>query len=92
MSKCNKLIFENLPYQCVSLLRNIATAIRVRAGRNSVQSGLAESLTVRNHILDDLFSSKVLKLKEKKKDDTDVDDDGYRLVDKVGVSSAIIFA
>ena len=56
--------------------------------------GLAQSLTARNHHLDDLFCSKVLKLKEKRKGEEEntefeeekAEDNGYQLVEKVGVS------
>lgn len=76
----------------------IATAIRVVGGRKSVEQGLAESLTERNQYLKELFTSKILKMREKKKGDQPDDDkagnlvgdvleqDGYQWVDKVGVS------
>ena len=76
----------------------IATAIRVVGGRKSVEQGLAESLTERNQYLKELFTSKILKTREKKKGDQPDDDkagnlvgdvleqDGYQWVDKVGVS------
>ena len=77
------------------LHRNIAGAIRVAAGRKSVEPSLASSLTSRNHKLDHLFIAKSLAMKEKKKrnkdtddEDTDdddlddlVDDDGYHYVE-----------
>ena len=59
-----------------------------------MEPGLAQSLTERNHHLDDLFCSKILKMKEKRKDEqenSELDggkhgDGGYQLVEKVGVS------
>ena len=92
--------------------RNIAGAIRVRAGRDSVEPGLACSLTSRNHVLEDLFCAKTLTMKQKKKkkkdgadDDSEEEDsgevhevvhggvqdgvqedDGYRSIQRVGVS------
>ena len=90
-----------LPNQYNSFNRNIAGAIRVGAGRDSIQSGLQSSLTSRNHELDDLFQAKSLMLKEKKKkkkDDSESDDsedeltedDGSTYVEKVGVSNFLI--
>ena len=61
-------------------------------GRKSVEPGLAGSLTSRNHLLDDMFSARVIKVEEKKKksdDDSDIedgpDDDGVHYIDRVGV-------
>ena len=79
--------------------RNIAGAIRVGAGRDSIEPGLAEKLTSRNHELDDLFTAETLILKQKKKkkkdddssesdnsDDELTEDDGYNYVEKIGVN------
>ena len=75
------------PYHC----RKIAGAIRVRAGRNSVESGLRESLNARNHNLDDLFSEKKKTIQEKisKNDEAsgNITADGkIREAEKLGVS------
>ena len=71
------------PYHC----RKIAGAIRVRAGRNSVESGLRESLNARNHNLDDLFSEKKIRIQEKiSKNDEDVGIGKIREAEKLGVS------
>ena len=74
--------------------RNIAGAFRVGAGRKSIVSGLAKNLTTRNHQLDDLFRAETLVLKEKKKKDDDTvevnEEDGYKYVEKVGVSISLI--
>ena len=63
-----------------------------------MEQGLAGSLTERNQYLKDLFTSKILKMREKKNVDQSDDDragnpvgdvleqDGYQWVDKVGVS------
>ena len=78
----------------------MAGAIRVSAGRKSVEPGLASALTARNHMLDEQFEAKTLVMKEKKKkkteDDSDQsddeieDDDGYLYTERVGVSAAYI--
>ena len=68
-----------------------------------METNLAGSLTERNHLLDPLFYSETLLLKKKKKqkkddeeedeeeDDEDgdetVDDDGYQMIERVGVSN-----
>ena len=64
-----------------------------------METNLAGSLTERNHLLDSLFYSETLLLKKKKKqkkddeeeDDEDgdetVDDDGYQMIERVGVSN-----
>ena len=71
------------PYHC----RKIAGAIRVRAGRNSVESGLRESLNARNHNLDDLFSEKKIRIQEKNsKNYEDVGIGKIREGEKLGVS------
>ena len=68
------------------------------AGRKSIESGLARSLTERNHQLDHLFRAETLKLKEKKKKKKDAEDsseseddleieDGYHFVERIGVSN-----
>ena len=63
-----------------------------------MEQGLAGSLTERNQYLKDLFTSKILRMREKKRVDQPDDDkagdpvsdvleqDGYQWVDKVGVS------
>ena len=76
------------------IFRKIAGAICVGAGRKSIESGLAKSLTERNHQLDHLFRAETLKLKEKKKkddedsseseDDLEIDD-GYQFIERIGV-------
>ena len=78
------------------IIRNIAGAIRVGAGRKSVQANLAKALTERNHKLDHLYTPKILQLKKKVNPDADNDEDsideilddaGYKSVEKVGVIS-----
>ena len=50
-----------VPYYKLCLFnRNIVGAIRVGAGRDSIEPGLAEKLTYRNHELDDLFTAETL--------------------------------
>ena len=75
------------------LARGIAAAFRVQAGRKSVASNLSNSLTERNHMLDYLFSTRHIVMKERPKgnhEDSDkeesIDDDGYRDLPSVGVS------
>ena len=75
--------------------RNIAGAMRVMAGKSSVQPSLAASLTARNHELDDMFVSKTLTMKEKMKksdmeesdeeDKIELDEDGYKSIERIGV-------
>ena len=55
--------------------RNIFGAIRVIAGRDGVEPGLASSLTSRNHVLEDLFCAKTLTMQQKKKKKKDGADD-----------------
>ena len=72
------------------------------AGRKSIESGLADYLTDRNHMLDHLFKAETLQMKEKKKkkdDDDDEDEDlsdseaeleienGYKYIERVGISN-----
>ena len=72
------------------------------AGRKSIESGLADSLTDRNHMLDHLFKAETLQMKEKKKkkddDDNEEEDlsdseaeleieNGYKYIERVGVSN-----
>ena len=81
--------------------RKVAGAIRVVAGRKSVEPNLADDLHARNHILDDMFSARkiLIEEKKKKKDDDDEDSDcdslgqdlegddsNCRYVEKIGVS------
>ena len=99
-------IFVNIWIFIWIFLRNIAGAIRVGAGRKSVESKLAGNLTSRNHLLDNNFSAKTLMMKEKKKkknedadedsDDSDEDqdvlvgEDGLCYVERGGVSNVLI--
>ena len=79
-------------------VRNIAAAFRVAAGRKSVVENLSNSLVERNHELDHLFSVKEVVMKEKlrkKKGDTEeeenddeVDAEGYKDINTVGISIA----
>ena len=63
-------------------------------GRKIVEPGLAGSLTTRNHLLDDMFSARVIQVEEKKKksddesdteDDPDGNDEGVRYIERTGV-------
>ena len=77
--------------------RNKAGAIR--AGRDSIEPGLAEKLTYRNHELDELFTAETLILQQKQKkkgddssesdcsDDELTEDDGYNYVEKIRVNT-----
>ena len=70
------------------------------AGRRSVEPNLAASLHARNHLLEDMFSARVIKVEEKKKkkkegDESDStteydheEDDRICYVDRVGVREA----
>ena len=74
----------------------MASAIRVVGGRKSVEANLAENLTSRNHLLDPMFSARIVKMEEKKSKDAEIDsiseddDDGIGAEscygDKVGVN------
>ena len=79
-------------------LLKIAGAFRVVAGRQSIEPYLDKSLTERNHLLDDMFMAKTLAMAEKPKkkkkgddddeddmEDLEVDEEGYRYVERVGV-------
>ena len=83
----------------VSYSRKVAGAIRVIAGRKSIEPNLPNSLQTRNHLLDDMFSARTILVEEKKKkkkddadsecsseDDLGGDDASCRYVEKVGVS------
>ena len=81
----------------VSCFRKVAGAIRVIAGRKSIEPNLPDSLQTRNHLLDDMFSARTIRVEEKKKkkddadsdsseDDLDGDDASCHYVEKVGVS------
>ena len=62
----------------------MAGAIRVGAGRNSVESKLASTLTTRNHLLDHNFSAKTLMIEEKKKKKKkDKDEDSDDSIDSI---------
>ena len=69
--------------------RNVAGALRVMAGRKSVEPNLTQALHARNHQLDDLFETSKLIMKHKKKEEEksneETQDDGYSLVEHVGV-------
>ena len=78
-----------------SSVRGIAAAFRVEAGRKSVASNFSKSLTERNHLLDYLFSTKSIIMKERPKvnkdtyesdEDESIDSAGYRDLPTVGVS------
>ena len=71
----------------------MAAAIRVVSGRKSVEPNLAESLHSRNHLLDDMFSARVVKMQNKKKKDDDIEkdaddyeDNDNEYIEKVGVN------
>ena len=67
-----------------NLLRAIASAFRVVAGRKAVTPHLKANLTASNHILDDHFVQKEINMKfkpkKKKDDDSDHSDDEDDLV------------
>ena len=76
-------------------IRGIAAAFRVEAGRKSVAPNLSKSLTERNHLLDYLFSTRDIVMKERTKgnkdtsegdEDESIDNAGYRDLPTVGVS------
>ena len=78
------------------IIRKIAGAFRVVAGRKSIAPKLGECLKARNHSLDHLFSAKSILIEEKKKkknsdsDDEggeDLVDEGCLYVERVGVST-----
>ena len=71
----------------------MAAGIRVVSGRKSVEPNLAESLHSRNHLLDDMFSARVVKMQNKKKKDDDIEkdaddyeDNDNEYIEKVGVN------
>ena len=71
----------------------MAGAIRVVAGRKSIQSNLGDALKTRNHSLDHLFSSKTLNIEIKRnKCESDSEDSEGEIheeksyIEKVGVS------
>ena len=77
------------------IIRKIAGAFRVVAGRKSIEPQLGECLKARNHSLDHLFFAKSILIEEKKKkknsdsDDEggeDLVDEGCLYVERVGVS------
>ena len=80
----------------------MAGAIRVGAGRKSIEPGLKEVLVDRNHKLDDLFDAHKLVMLEKVKakdksdapeDDYSLTDDGkFRYIEKTGVSKHKVWA
>ena len=85
----DRLFLLNLP------IRGIAAAFRVEAGRKSVAPNLSKSLTERNHLLDYLFSTRDIVMKERTKgnkdtsegdEDESIDNAGYRDLPTVGVS------
>ena len=69
--------------------RSVASSIRKQGGRSSVESGFSESLTNRNKELQDLFTSKLITMKEKSKEKEKegllVDDRGYVNMERIGV-------
>ena len=65
--------------------------MRIVGGRKSVEPNLAESLYARNHLLDDMFSVRILKMEDKKKKNDDIesetdDDEDNGYIEKVGVN------
>ena len=70
----------------------MAGAIRVGAGRNSVKSNLASTLTTRNHLLDHNFSAKTLMIEEKKKKkkDKDENEDSDDSIDSSGYQDELL--
>ena len=69
-------------------------------GRKSIEPNLAKSLHGQNHLLEDYFSAKKVKMEETKKktdendndeDESDGTDNGSNFVEKVGVGSIFIF-
>ena len=74
--------------------RNIAAAVRVVAGRRSVETDFSQALVDRNHCLDHFFDAKEVMMKEKPKKNTEksqpssaaaLDEFGYKDITIVGV-------
>ena len=70
--------------------RKVASAIRVVAGRKSVETCLPQKIVEMNHKLDPYFVSKELNMKFKPKtksdDVSDIDDQGMKNVPTIGVT------
>ena len=70
----------------------VASFIRVKAGRNAVESNLKQGLRDRNHELEDMFYKKEMDMKEKtkkKKDDEDTEDESEEdvILDESGLKT-----
>ena len=89
-SSKSKYVLKNYIY---FYFRSVASSLRNQGGRNCVESGFSESLTARNKELLDLFSSKMIKMKENpkesNKEDILVDERGYAEIERIGVYKAI---
>ena len=75
------------------IYRKLAGAIRVKAGRKSIEPDLRIKLKERNEYLKDLFISKSIEMKEKIKvgENATSEDGCSQYVNKVGVSKIFIF-
>ena len=70
----------------------VASFIRVKAGRNAVESNVKQGLRDRNHELEDMFYKKEMDMKEKpkqKKDDEDTEDESEEdvILDEPGLKT-----